>query len=321
MCTNVWDAMSNSCRQRLKPTSLTQAIKAKPNLTPQLCPPLPVVLSPNLLIMRAGASNLAVVRVFSTEEELQLLSGSFPAWDATMPCASKSNTSTIDFILVYSKDLETDPMAKGLVSSLTSDFDQKQFAWMTCFSTMKNMSAMLNPEHDVYDNRGYTTNKHWVSGPNAVFSKIMTAMLEGEFMDMYDTFFLMEMDAVPIKSGWLDQFETEALEMPGGNMAVRGSQYLGDKWDLFKWMMPTYLVDHINGKAMYNLKHPWTKAVYDAFHSMGGGSMMEEMAFDVAFAMITMDAMSGSSSQFAAAWTAANGNSQTYNWDSMPTPF
>ncbi|CAE7245212.1 unnamed protein product [Symbiodinium natans] len=179
------------------------------------------------------------------------------------------------------------------------------------------MSAMLNPEQDVYDNRGYTTNKHWVSGPNAVFSKIMTAMLEGEFMDMYDTFFLMEMDAVPIKSGWLDQFETEALEMPGGNMAVRGSQYLGDKWDLFKSMMPTYLVDHINGNAMYNLKHPWTKAVYDAFHSMGGGTMMEEMAFDVAFAMITMDAMSGSSSQFAAAWTAANGDSQTYNWDSM----
>ena len=88
--------------------------------------------------------------------------------------------------------------------------------------------------------------------------------------------------------------------MADNNMAVRGSQYLGDKWDLFKSMMPKYLVEHINGNAMYNLKHPWTKAVYDAFHSMDGGSMMEEMAFDVAFAMVTMDAMSGNTSQFAA---------------------
>ena len=180
-----------------------------------------------------------------------------------------------------------------------------------------HMSAMLNPEQDVYDNRGYTTNKQWVSGPNAVFSKIMTEMFSAEPADMYDTFFLMEMDAVPIKSHWLDQFETEAHEMADNNMAVRGSQYLGDKWDLFKSMMPKYLVEHINGNAMYNLKHPWTKAVYDAFRSMDDGSMMEEMAFDVAFAMITMDAMSGNSSEYAAAWAAAGGNSQTYNWDSM----
>ena len=48
---------------------------------------------------------------------------------------------------------------------------------------------------------------------------------------------------------------------------------------------------------------------------MDGGNIMEEMAFDVAFAMITMDAMSGTS-QFAAAWATAGGNRQTYNSDS-----
>ena len=55
--------------------------------------------------------------------------------------------------------------------------------------------------------------------------------------------------------------------------------------------------------------------MYDAFKSMDGGNIMEEMAFDVAFAMITMDAMSGTS-QFAAAWATAGGNRQTYNSDS-----
>ncbi|CAE7714386.1 unnamed protein product [Symbiodinium sp. CCMP2592] len=267
----------------------------------------------------AGHEHLAVVRVFSTEEELQLLNNSVPQWDmaGSIPCTTKSNMSEIDLILVYSKDLEMDKDAKGLVSEIEMSFHSKEFNWMNCFTNIKNMSAKLNPEQDVYDNRGYTTNKHWVSGPNAVFSKIMMAMMEGEFNDTYDIFFLMEMDAVPIKDHWLDQFETEAHEMADNSMAIRGSQYLGDKWDLFKAMMPTYLVEHINGNAMYNLKHPWTKAVYDAFNSMDGGNMMEEMAFDVAFAMITMDAMSGNTSQFAAAWAAAGGNSQTYNWDSM----
>ena len=267
----------------------------------------------------AGHEHLAVVRVFSTEEELQLLMDSVPKWDmaGSIPCTTKSNMSEIDLILVYSKDLETDAEAKEMVGAVENAFHNDAFGWMSCFSNIKNMSAKLNPEQDVYDNRGYTTNKHWVSGPNAVFSKIMMAMMEGEFNDTYDIFFLMEMDAVPIKDHWLDQFETEAHEMADNGMAIRGSQYLGDKWDLFKAMMPTYLVEHINGNAMYNLKHPWTQAVYDAFKSMDGGNMMEEMAFDVAFAMITMDAMSGNTSQFAAAWAAAGGNSQTYNWDSM----
>ena len=49
--------------------------------------------------------------------------------------------------------------------------------------------------------------------------------------------------------------------MPAGNMAVRGSHYLGDMSDLFKQMMPTYVVDHINGNAIYNQKSPWTSAL------------------------------------------------------------
>ena len=277
----------------------------------------------------AGHEHLAVVRVFSTEEELQLLSNSVASWDTAgaIPCTTKSNMSEIDLILVYSKDLEMDPDAKGLVSEIEAAFNMnpKGNDWMNCFTNIKNMSAKLNPEQDVYDNRGYTTNKHWVSGPNAVFSKIMMAMMEGEFNDTYDIFFLMEMDAVPIKDHWLDQFETEAHEMADNGMAIRGSQYLGDKWDLFKAMMPTYLVEHINGNAMYNLKHPWTKAVYDAFNSMDGGNMMEEMAFDVAFAMITMDAMSGTraSSQLLGRLQGATARPITGTpclWATMPTP-
>ena len=86
---------------------------------------------------------------------------------------------------------------------------------------MKNMSAKLNPEQDVSDNRGYTTNKHWVSGSNAVFSKIMMAMMEHEFQR---PLLPDGDDAGPIKDHWLDQFEMEANEMADNGMAIRGSQ-------------------------------------------------------------------------------------------------
>ncbi|CAE7351814.1 unnamed protein product, partial [Symbiodinium pilosum] len=229
------------------------------------------------------------------------------------------------------KDLSKDMMAHQVVMDLEDGFKMKMdmdmynmtnmtngtmYDWMKCFSKITSMSAMLNPEQDVYDSNGYTTNKHWVSGPNTVFKSIMDAMYMGPYKGMYDSFFLMEMDAVPIKQYWLDQFEMEAHEMPAQNMAVRGSQYLGDKWDLFKHMMPDYLVEHINGNAIYNLKNNWTEYLYTAFTSQGTTNMMEEMAFDVAFAMITMAAQAGDPT-FAPGWTAAMGNNMTYNSMSM----
>ena len=263
--------------------------------------------------------------------EVMLLNDSGMMWESVMPCMTKSNKSMIDLILVYSKDLSKNMMAQQVVMDLEDGFKMKMdmdmynstnmtngtmYSWMKCFSNIKHMSAMLNPEQDVYDSNGYTTNKHWVSGPNTVFKSIMDAMYAGPYMNMYDSFFLMEMDAVPIKNYWLDQFEMEAHEMPDNNMAVRGSQYLGDKWDLFKHMMPEYLVEHINGNAIYNLKHNWTQFLYTSFTAHGPMNMMEEMAFDVAFAMVTMAAMSGDPG-FAPSWVESKGSNMTYNANTM----
>ena len=112
------------------------------------------------------------------------------------------------------------------------------------------LSAMLNSEQDVYDCNGYATNKQWVSGPNTFFKSIMDAMYMGDWQGMYGAFFLMEMDTILIKHYWLEQFEMEAAGMAPGNLAVRGSLYLGDKWDVLKHVMPEYLVEHINGNAI-----------------------------------------------------------------------
>ncbi|CAE7037279.1 unnamed protein product [Symbiodinium natans] len=205
-------------------------------------------------------------------------------------------------------------MASQVVSELETTFANNASAWVQCFGSIKNMSAKLNPEQDVYDSNGYTTNKHWVSGPNTVFKSIMDAMFTGAYMDMYESFFLMEMDAMPVKSGWLDVFEAEATDMKTTKSAVKGSQYLGDKWDLFKHMMPDYLVDHINGNAIYNLNHTWTKFLFDSFTT--NGNMMGEYAFDVAFAMISMAAEAGTDTAYAAGWATAMGDNMTYNTES-----
>ena len=261
------------------------------------------------LAQAAAMSKLAVVRVFSTDEEVMLLSESATHWDTVMPCMNMSNDSMIDLILVYSKDLSQNSMANDVVMMLEAK-NETTHSWMKCFSSVKSMSAMLNPDEDVYDSNGYTTNKHWVRGPNTVFKSIMDAMYTGTYMDMYDAFFLMEMDAVPLKDDWLMQFEMEAMDMSANSIAVRGSQYLGDKWDLFKHQMPSYLVEHINGNAIYNLKHAWTKYLFDTFSA--DSVMMETSAFDVGFAMITMAAMDGDAT-YASGWSTAAGNNMTYN--------
>ena len=105
--------------------------------------------------------------------------------------------------------------------------------------------------------------------------------------------------------------------MTPGNMTARSSPYLGDEWDLFMHMMPEFLVEHINGNAMYSLEHNWTKYLYETFTAAANDDMFEDVAFDVACAMITMDALMTENSMFYAGWMAAMGNNMTYNWHSM----
>ena len=139
----------------------------------------------------------------------------------------------------------------------------------------------------------------------------------GDRQRMYDAFFFMELDNVPIKHYWLEQFEMEAAGMAPGDLAARGSQHLGDKWDLLKHVMPEYLVEHVNGNVIYNVEHNWTKYFYATSTSDSNDDMMEGMAFGVAFAMIIIRAVMDEISMFHAGWMAALGGYMTYNWHSM----
>jgi len=284
----------------------------------QTLPHARMMLLATTLLSLLGAVNaaghgkhMAVVRTFSTSEEVDLLMESGLKWEMMSPCLNASNDSMVDLILVYSKDLAMDSHANSTVMALEDAFNTGMYNWSHCFSGIRNFSAKLSPEEDMYDDQGYVSNKHWVKGPNTVFKSILEAFFYGEYMGEYSNFFLMEMDAVPIMSGWLDVYMSEAMDMSAMGSAVRGSQYLGDKWDLFKHVMPEYLVQHINGNAIYNLENNWTKYLYDTFTS--DAQMVEKMAFDVAFAKISMEAMKGENVDYAAAWMAAGGGNDTYN--------
>ena len=53
---------------------------------------------------------------------------------------------------------------QGLSVSYTDSKPQCSRSALSLPRSIKSLSAMLNPEEDVYDSNGYTTNKHWVKG-------------------------------------------------------------------------------------------------------------------------------------------------------------
>lgn len=132
-------------------------------------------------------------------------------------------------------------------------------------------AANLTADEDIYDSRGYTVRKDWVNGPNKVFRFILRScwalkkdlksalgFLEKSFSSAdYEAFYFMEFDSTPLRSFWLDQFYAEVFHYP--RAAIRGSRYRGDSWDNFLHAIDESLLYHINGNAIYFLKHPWLR--------------------------------------------------------------
>ena len=78
-------------------------------------------------VWASGHEHLAVVPVFSTDEEVLLLNESATHWDTAPPCMIKSTSSMIDLILVYSKDLfmKMKKMANDAFLDLEHGFQMK----------------------------------------------------------------------------------------------------------------------------------------------------------------------------------------------------
>ncbi|CAJ1381182.1 unnamed protein product [Effrenium voratum] len=111
----------------------------------------------------------------------------------------------------------------------------------------------------------------------------------------------MEFDSIPLRSFWLDQFHAEVTYYP--RTAIRGSRYRGDSWDNFLHAIPAQLLYHINGNAVYFVKHPWLVFLEQQLQEEAS-SENSSVAFDVRMAALTLEAPAFKP-ELAAAWAAS----------------
>eukprot|EP00435_Cladocopium_sp_Y103_P015994 s2068_g3.t4 len=109
---------------------------------------------------------------------------------------------------------------------------------------------------------------------------------------------LEEFDSTPLRPFWLDQFYAEVFHYP--RTAIRGSRYRGDSWDNFLHHIPNSLLYHMNGNAIYFLRHPWLSFLAQKLEE-DATSENGSVAFDVRMAQLTLEAPTRSDLQ--TAWT------------------
>ncbi|CAE7887125.1 unnamed protein product, partial [Symbiodinium microadriaticum] len=176
------------------------------------------------------------------------------------------------------------PHAQTAANAIVTQFENGTFTWAQCFRSLSVQEANLTAVEDVYDSRGYSIRKAWVTGPNKVFRSVLRAAVDKSFGE-YSHFFYMELDSVPIRADWLQQYVAEALYYP--TAAMRGSRYRGDTWDGFLKDLPTELLVHINGNAIYNVEHPWTVQLLTYLEDPS--FEVDSVAFDIKIANLSFE--------------------------------
>ena len=75
------------------------------------------------------------------------------------------------------------------------------------------------------------------------------------------------------------------------------SKYRGDKWNAFYSQLPAPLISHLNGNAVYNLKHPLLNVIVSKLESEIG-TAGNAVPFDYRIAQVLHEAQTGSSPDF-----------------------
>uniref|UniRef100_A0A7S4RRC4 Uncharacterized protein n=1 Tax=Ditylum brightwellii TaxID=49249 RepID=A0A7S4RRC4_9STRA len=207
----------------------------------------------------------ALVRPFA-RSDVETLLKSFELWDSARPCGNYKTEWNLEDYTVYGDRYAEDehPIVDLVISfsgksgdiegydtlsTIQELFDARN-GWGGCFSEFVSFEAGINPEDDIYDHQPIQTNPHWVNGPNEQFRKNYRFIKNKGYASMI----MMESDVQPQVDGWLDLALSEVKR--NQPFAVLGSKYSGNSWDNFREEIPTALLDHINGNAIYNTTHP-----------------------------------------------------------------
>ena len=221
---------------------------------------------------------MAIVRPFSPRRAATITQ-TFDAWNEYSPCQpqypdldSGETKHEIpiqyDLFLSYSQAYNgTDEAARKADQSTQYLMDNfKSFPWSACFQNVYRIETNIPKNEDLYL-PAEKDNPLWVNGPNQQFLRGMEIIKHhhhqvsgqevGNDVDTspasYDYVVVMESDVMPIKPNWLVDLIREANEK---EFCMLGSKYAGDAWDLFRSSLPLALQHHLNGNAVYNLRHP-----------------------------------------------------------------
>ncbi len=215
---------------------------------------------------RHRKKQVAILRPFATKIAPRLHQ-TFDSWNDYLPCDTKRSTEKggdngeeyeFHIILSYSQSYNASFAADWSTSYLIENFNS--FKWSQgCISSIQRIETNIPPGEDLYNPSEAGSNRMWVNGPNSQFIDsidIVQTLAIGE--DTFDYIILMESDVAPVQQYWLDTLMDEVTQeiSDNGEFAILGSEYVGRAWDEFRSSLPLPLLHHINGNAVYNLRHP-----------------------------------------------------------------
>lgn len=188
-----------------------------------------LIFSRNTLNTYNTVSQYAIVIPF-TSWESEVLLRNFEFWNIFTPCTLDS--SRIDLIFYFHKDL-----TKGsghLINMFRSSINKNDNV-SRCFNSIKFLNAGLSESQDLY--------------PESA-SRMFFNLFKFPRMTIYTSFFYMEADVLPCKSGWIDALLKE-FKVHGG-FWVRGSIIRGSDAVTGQYSYS----NHINGNALYSIGNP-----------------------------------------------------------------
>jgi hypothetical protein len=172
--------------------------------------------------------NAIVVPFTSWESERILLN--FEYWNAYPPC--ESSYIQLDLIFYFHKDFTR---GSGHLIKMFREGIRKNENVTRCFNDVKFLNADLYDSEDRYP-----------ESASRMFFKLFKLRL----MTEYNSFFYMEADVLPCKSGWIDSLLKEFSIH--GKFWMRGSIIRGSD----KHTGNSLFAPHINGNALYAIGDP-----------------------------------------------------------------
>ena len=195
-------------------------------------------------------------------------SSSPPGRDGSARTSTSPNTSPVDVLFWFNRDLDDQLHAKDANIVREIFLDALKPA-AHCFGRVEFKSARLTEDEDAYP-----------FGPSNQWYDLFLSPERP--LAPYDYAFWCEHDVMPVQPGWIDALLRE-VTFSSVDFFVRGSLHRGRKLDdIVLYPDDASWVGHINGNALYRANDPEFTAMISQTREANRGSMSFTSSFDTA---------------------------------------